>query len=149
MISKLTVVSLLVLTVFALHIEHEQLNVTGGTSIEQAVSDFTAFNKSVFANTAYSQKITDNQAFSEFLTRALEKEMADLYLVEASLIPIVAVNKNSCSNLTVDERNELIKKLECVQKNLMNLTSYLEKQGNATIQQELYRRASLQYIYVE
>lgn len=80
MISKFTIISLLALAVFAIHIDHQELNVTGATSLDQVISDLTAFNHSVYANTAYSEKITDNKDFSDFLKRALDREMADLYI---------------------------------------------------------------------
>lgn len=74
--------------------------------------------------------------------------MADLYIAEASMIPTIAITPNTCSDLNDTERAELVKKLECAQGKLMNLTKYLQTLKNATIQQELYRRTSLEYLYV-
>lgn len=51
--------------------------------------------------------------------------MADLYIAEASMIPTIAIIPNTCSDLNDTERAELVKKLECAQGKLMNLTKYL------------------------
>lgn len=51
--------------------------------------------------------------------------MADLYIAEASMIPTIAITPNTCSDLNDTERAELVKKLECAQGKLMNLTKYL------------------------
>ena len=148
MISRFVILGLLFLASSALHVEHNQATDFSSASYTQAISDLSAFQKEVAANTQYSTHITDIADFTKYLERTLNSELADLETYESEIIPSVAITPSSCSNLTNTESQQLIKKLECALDKTKNLTDYFSTLDNATLQQDLYRRANLQYLYL-
>lgn len=71
MVFRATILALLVLGSFALHLEHQQATSAGNESLTELISDMKEFQKSVSANTNYSTHITDNKDFISFLERAI------------------------------------------------------------------------------
>ena len=69
MISKITILSILLVTSFTLLTSHQQFNYTANQNYTQAIADLVSINKTVAANSDYSAKITDNKNFVAFLER--------------------------------------------------------------------------------
>ena len=59
------------------------------------------------------------------------------------------MSPDTCADLSDADRADLVKKVECAQNNIQNLITSVDQMNNATLREELMRRASLQYLYLE
>lgn len=70
-------------------------------------------------------------------------------MFESSLIPVVSLNPDACATLTDSNRSSLVQKVEVAQANVKKLVDDVDGIDNATLREDLLRRSSLQYAYLE
>ena len=79
------------------------------------------------------------------MERAINTQLDDLYAFEAAVIPTLNIGPSTCSNITDAQRDQLLDKLNCAINNTDKLSTYIANSTNATLSNDLYRRAALQY----
>lgn len=61
----------------------------------------------------------------------------------------MSLNPDACASLTDSNRSSLIQKVELAQANVKKLVDTVDAIDNATVREDLLRRSSLQYAYLE
>lgn len=149
MISKFSILLILVALGTTLHTQHQQTTNLGNMTLPQLINEAQTLQQRAANNTELSSQITQPNELATFLQRVVKAELQDLYTFESTLLPVVALSPKTCADLTPADRAALVQKIECAQNNVQRLIQSIDQAQGASLRDDLLRRATLQYMYLE
>lgn len=111
MISKFSILFLLLALGTTLRTQHEQTTNVANLTLPQVIGGLQTLKDRASNNTESAKQITDPTQLTNYLEGVVKSELKDLYMFESTLLPVVALSPDTCADLTAADRAALIQKV--------------------------------------
>jgi hypothetical protein len=118
-------------------------------TLSQTITGFQTLQSNADASSRATNFIRGDAELTAFLESVIKSQVSDLQSFDSSLIPQFSLSPSACANLSDPSTMGLLQRVEQAQSSVESLVVTVNQIPNATIKDDLLRRASLQYLYLD